>query len=102
MWDSAGNRNGFRGKINDNRRKSARRIAWGTRPHDGCVHTAGFLKRGRSLEPHANTAWQEQSARYAYGGSAQYAEDRKSVVQGKSVSGRVDLGGRRCIKNKLT
>src|SRR3546814_1279203 len=28
------------------------------------------------------------------------AVDRKSVVQGKSVSGRVDLGGRRIIKKK--
>src|SRR3546814_19611513 len=28
--------------------------------------------------------------------------DRKSVVQGKSVSGRVDLGGRRIIKKKKT
>src|SRR3546814_13784972 len=27
--------------------------------------------------------------------------DRKSVVQGKRVSGRVDLGGRRIIKNKI-
>src|SRR3546814_13458826 len=27
-------------------------------------------------------------------------EDRKSVVKGKSVSGRVDLGGRRNIKKK--
>src|SRR3546814_11283526 len=27
-------------------------------------------------------------------------EDRKSVVEGKSVSGRVDLGGRRIIKKK--
>src|SRR3546814_11833441 len=27
-------------------------------------------------------------------------EDRKSVVSGKSVSGRVDLGGRRVIKKK--
>jgi hypothetical protein len=29
-----------------------------------------------------------------------YASDRKSVVQGKSVHGRVDLGGRRSIKKK--
>src|SRR3546814_11818189 len=29
-------------------------------------------------------------------------EDRKSVVQGKSVSVRVDLGGRRIIKKKIT
>src|SRR3546814_8207399 len=28
-----------------------------------------------------------------------FIEDRKSVVQGKSVSVRVDLGGRRIIKN---
>src|SRR3546814_20977813 len=28
------------------------------------------------------------------------ALDRKSVVEGKSVSGRVDLGGRRIIKKK--
>src|SRR3546814_8522479 len=30
------------------------------------------------------------------------AEDRKSVVEGKSVSVRVDLGGRRIIKKKNT
>src|SRR3546814_20913530 len=30
------------------------------------------------------------------------SEDRKSVVQGKSVSVRVDLGGRRSLKNKQT
>src|SRR3546814_17132846 len=29
-------------------------------------------------------------------------EDRKSVVEGKSVSGRVDLGGRRIINNTQT
>src|SRR3546814_15344713 len=28
------------------------------------------------------------------------AGDRKSVVEGKSVSGRVDLGGHRILKNK--
>src|SRR3546814_16067906 len=34
-------------------------------------------------------------------GRAYHAEtDRKSVVEGKSVSGRVDLGGRRIIKKK--
>src|SRR3546814_15493616 len=30
----------------------------------------------------------------------QHAEDRKSVVTGKSVSVRVDLGGRRSLKKK--
>src|SRR3546814_12364895 len=29
-----------------------------------------------------------------------FGEDRKSVVEGKSGSVRVDLGGRRCIKQK--
>src|SRR3546814_12577956 len=33
-------------------------------------------------------------------GSNTSRRDRKSVVQGKSVSVRVDLGGRRIIKNK--
>src|SRR3546814_15078081 len=33
-------------------------------------------------------------------GDARVARDRKSVVAGKSVSGRVDLGGRRLIKKK--
>src|SRR3546814_12568599 len=32
--------------------------------------------------------------------SARLRQDRKSVVSGKSVSVRVDLGGRRIIKNK--
>src|SRR3546814_12267977 len=33
---------------------------------------------------------------------AAQSEDRKSVVEGKSVSVRVDLGGRRIIKKKNT
>src|SRR3546814_15292765 len=33
-------------------------------------------------------------------GFAEGAQDRKSVVQGKSVSVRVDIGGRRIIKKK--
>src|SRR3546814_15864491 len=32
----------------------------------------------------------------------QWQRDRKSVVKGKSVSGRVDLGGRRTLKKKKT
>src|SRR3546814_1491829 len=36
------------------------------------------------------------------GGLRDYPADRKSVVQGKSVSVRVDLGGRRIIKQKNT
>src|SRR3546814_13130467 len=34
------------------------------------------------------------------GAAAELAQDRKSVVSGKSVSVRVDLGGRRIIKKK--
>src|SRR3546814_14130020 len=34
--------------------------------------------------------------------SAHDDEDRKSVVKGKSVSVRVDLGGRRIIKKKIS
>src|SRR3546814_2066080 len=34
------------------------------------------------------------------GGAIAHFEDRKSVVSGKSVSVRVDLGGRRIIKKK--
>src|SRR3546814_14712037 len=36
------------------------------------------------------------------GNSYEGALDRKSVVSGKSVSGRVDLGGRRISKKKKT
>src|SRR3546814_17630025 len=32
---------------------------------------------------------------------ADYVEDRKSVVSGKSVSVRVDIGGRRSMKKKI-
>src|SRR3546814_11373965 len=34
-------------------------------------------------------------------GSARHVQDRQSVVSGKSVSVRVDLGGRRIIKTKI-
>src|SRR3546814_11492907 len=38
--------------------------------------------------------------RWPTGGPTRIYGDRKSVVQGKSVSVRVDLGGRRIIKKK--
>src|SRR3546814_14009777 len=41
-----------------------------------------------------------QAARFADGGAALADGDRKSVGEGKSVSVRVDLGGRRIIKKK--
>src|SRR3546814_15822820 len=36
----------------------------------------------------------------SFAGSSALARDRKSVVSGKSVSVRVDLGGRRSLKKK--
>src|SRR3546814_12469350 len=43
----------------------------------------------------------ESAARY-YRGRARAGPDRRSVVEGKSVSVRVELGGRRIIKKKKT
>src|SRR3546814_21031299 len=43
----------------------------------------------------------EQQARVAFGRRSVEQEDRKSVVSGKRVSVRVDLGGRRNIKKKI-
>src|SRR3546814_18226298 len=45
-------------------------------------------------QAHADGGLVEADIRGQLGG------DRKSVVEGKSVSVRVDLGGRRCIKKK--
>src|SRR3546814_13649773 len=44
----------------------------------------------------------EQQKLGAFTGEIQGGIDRKSVVSGKSVSVRVDLGGRRIIKKKKT
>src|SRR3546814_11312690 len=46
--------------------------------------------------PSATSAWRPAAM------SAQPMQDRKSVVEGKSVSVRVDHGGRRIIKKKQT
>src|SRR3546814_18788472 len=46
----------------------------------------GRIKRNRVDRNHPSIYWRE---------------DRKSVVEGKSVSGRVYLGGRRIIKKKM-
>src|SRR3546814_14792823 len=44
----------------------------------------------------------ERAAQPAHRGRAQHRADRKSVGEGKRVSGRVDLGGRRLLKKKKT
>src|SRR3546814_14889247 len=53
------------------------------------------------MNPQAPTRQFEGYAKVTYGRFAyRELEDRKRVVAGKSVSVRVDLGGRRIIKNK--
>src|SRR3546814_13387121 len=62
--------------------------------------------RGRDCARRSANGRQEARARDREGtGSGcgchpEHSEDRKSVVKGKSVSVRVDLGGRRIIKKK--
>src|SRR3546814_14444668 len=52
----------------------------------------GSRRRDRAARsPWVSGTWADKEGR---------ARDRKSVVEGKSVSVRVDLGGRRIIKNK--
>src|SRR3546814_18042347 len=51
--------------------------------------------QGRGRRPGAGSQPRRQPAR-----AAGRREDRKSVAEGKSVSVRVDLGGRRIIKKK--
>src|SRR3546814_16213953 len=48
----------------------------------------------------ARTAGRGGRRRGSRGSRARARRDRKSVVEGKSVSVRVDLGGRRIIKKK--
>src|SRR3546814_17337392 len=52
-----------------------------------------------SFEIHVNM-WSEDFRRVATVARMVEARDRKSVVEGKSVSVSVDLGGRRIIKKK--
>src|SRR3546814_19635978 len=59
---------------------------------------------GRSLGGHADGVAEGAvagAAQGVLGGLARARGDRKSVVSGKSVSVRVDLGGRRIIKKKM-
>src|SRR3546814_19360312 len=62
----------------------------------GCRHprTLACSIRRRNDFRRRSGAFHPQAA------SSPFAADRKSVVEGKSVSVRVDLGGRRIIKKK--
>src|SRR3546814_17372606 len=53
-----------------------------------------------SLRNHAGGLFSEQYLDEPFEAAIATARDRKSVVYGKSVSVRVDLGGRRIIKKK--
>src|SRR3546814_20530718 len=70
----------------------------------GSMKSAPWAAEGRLLEaadftPGTNRSVIEPIARHVVK-SEVAAVDRKSVVSGKSVSVRVDLGGRRIIKKK--
>src|SRR3546814_14857226 len=75
----------------------------GTSPADGGAEPirkgAGVPPRRRPGGPRAVPRLR-RLLRPGPAGRPQDAEDRKSVVSGKSVSVRVDLGGRRIIKKK--
>src|SRR3712207_7296031 len=56
----------------------------------------GLPPRARSRPPGGRRSWSRRASASAGGRSTSRSADRKSVVEGK----RVDLGGRRIIKNK--
>src|SRR3546814_14905033 len=60
-----------------------------------CTQTA-IGAAGRTTKPRRSP----QRCRYAGKARLRHSRDRKSAVQGKSVSGRVKLGGRRYTKKK--
>src|SRR3546814_20676349 len=74
--------------------------------HDGATFgiLTGYhfpLGPGAIIGIGTSTMFSNNSKKFTRGAdSFKIAEDRKSVVKGKSVSVRVDLGGRRIIKKK--
>src|SRR3546814_12702831 len=83
-----------------------RRRPW----HRGCAarhagpksRQAGDRSLGRGIRRAADGGglWRDQGGADQHGGGDE--ADRKSGVSGKSVAGRVDLGGRRIMKKKET
>src|SRR3546814_14063556 len=67
-------------------------------PGSGCVAAAFMSVPEAAMDEHHCFALREHKV----GGAGQppHMKDRKSVVEGKSVSVSVDLGGRRIIKKK--
>src|SRR3546814_12328373 len=73
------------------------RVYWIDRPQSASALPAIVLQKvspGRTYSPKGATTLQGQRVQFDL-------LDRKSVVEGKSVSVRVDLGGRRRIKTKI-
>src|SRR3546814_12578435 len=68
----------------------------------GIQHAAAIseLQFSNSAFPNIHAGPPQQIDQFACIGANQSLRDRKSVVWGKSVSVRVDLGGRRIIKKK--
>src|SRR3546814_17406035 len=74
-----------------------------TMANQPCVPSeANIPKRTPVLNPsvRSNTGRTGTTLPSRYISAASLVEDRKSVVSGKSVSGRVDLGRRRSLKKK--
>src|SRR3546814_15806039 len=63
-----------------------------------CIQASAWLRRARRHFPHAYFSTEPRASIVIIPGA--WFADRKSVVYGKSVSVRVDLGGRRIIKKK--
>src|SRR3546814_18216035 len=85
------------------RRSRLRLISCGDMEHHSFDHMDGLAGEQRTLGPRRRTlavADGERDLRTRRRGLESQLEDRKSVVSGKSVSVRVDLGGRRLIKKK--
>src|SRR3546814_15636441 len=55
-----------------------------------------------TVTPHGHRDLAHPEAGFYVVGMKSYGTDRKSVVSGKSVSVRVDIGGRRILKKKTT
>src|SRR3546814_15685290 len=70
-----------------------------TKSLDSGELSPAFRSEGRGQTSRAATRGRGSAARAAED-AAQQTEDRQSVVSGKSVSVRVDIGGRRIIKKK--
>src|SRR3546814_19459916 len=64
------------------------------------AHLRGETTRDEALEQAQAATRQYAKRQYTWFRHQPPGEDRKSVVSGKSVSVRVDLGGRRVIKTK--